>query len=106
MKRKSRRKSLRKSRRKSLRKSRRKTVFRFKSDTWTIYTMNGCPWCKKAEEILDKKGKTYKSILGVGNPEVEIKMKNAGKSDYKYWPKIFHNDEFVGGYSDLEKRLG
>jgi glutaredoxin len=67
--------------------------------------MQGCPWCNKAEQLLHKKGKNYKAILGVGNPEVDKKMKKAGRSDYKYWPKIFHNDKFIGGYGDLEKRL-
>jgi glutaredoxin len=67
--------------------------------------MNGCPWCEKAEELLRSKGKNYDSIPGVENPDVIEKMKKAGRLDYKYWPKIFHNNKFIGGYSDLEKRL-
>ncbi len=116
-KRKSRRKSpKRKSRRKSRRKSpkrkspkrkspKRKSRRKSPSDRWDVYTMDGCPWCEKAEELLLNKGKNYTSSVGVGNPIVEKKMKEAGRTDYKYWPKIFHNDKFIGGYSDLEKRL-
>jgi len=72
---------------------------------WIVYTMDGCPWCEKAQDLLRKKGKTFKAVPGVGNPEVDKKMKKAKRTDYRYWPKIFHNDKFIGGYADLEKRL-
>ena len=67
--------------------------------------MEGCTWCKKAGDLLKSKGENPKLIPGVGNAELEEKMRKAGKGDYKYWPKIFHNDIFIGGYTDLEKRF-
>lgn len=67
--------------------------------------MQGCPWCKKAEDLLKKHNKKYQSIPGVGNKDVDELMRKNNRTDYKYWPKIFLNDIFIGGYIDLEKRL-
>ena len=77
------------------------------NDYWEVYTLVGCPYCDKAKKLLEKHHKKFKSVVGAGNPviEREIIMKGAPR-DYHYWPKIFHNGIFIGGYSDLEKILG
>jgi thioredoxin reductase (NADPH) len=74
-------------------------------EEYFVYTLDGCPWCEKAKELLKDKKKKFVAKNGVNNTEVVEKMKKIGREDYKYWPKIFLNDEFIGGYTDLEKRL-
>lgn len=86
-----------------------------KKEKWELYTMEGCIFCEKAKNLLNKRKEKYPKIkikieVGIdenGNEDRDlmIKMKKQGHSDYSTWPRIFFNDEFIGGYSDLEKFL-
>ncbi len=72
--------------------------------------MNGCGACARTKDMLENRAKRYPDvnisfIPGVGNPEVEKQMKKVGKEDFKTWPKIFLNGQFVGGSTDLENKL-
>ena len=101
------RSSVKKSRKRSTRK---KATFGMASpqiEKWQIYTKEGCGYCQKAKETLlmyatKNPNVTVEIIKGVGNPELIQKMKG---NSYAYWPKIFLNNKFIGGFSDLEKRL-
>jgi glutaredoxin len=72
-------------------------------DSWLIYAKDGCPYCEKAKNLLKNKNQKVEVINGVNNPDVDKKMTEIGRSDYKTWPKIFRNGEFIGGFVDLEK---
>lgn len=73
--------------------------------------MDTCIFCKKAKNLLEEranKDRTHisvKAIPGVGNPEVDKIMASVGRSDFRSWPKIFLNGDFIGGYGDLENKL-
>jgi glutaredoxin len=86
-----------------------------KREKWEIYTMEGCMFCEKAKKLLQNRKDKYdnikvNTIVGIdenGNEDRDliIKLKKQGKSDYSTWPRIFLNNEFIGGFSDLEKLL-
>ena len=101
--------SIRKSRRRSKRRSRSRSRSPTK-EVWTIYTMKGCGYCNDAKKLLKarkekKRGVRVNVIKGEGSPSVVRKMKAIGRENYDTWPKIFLNGKFIGGYSDLSKRI-
>ena len=77
-------------------------------EKWLIYSKKGCPYCEDAKNILLKR-KTEKD-----NVEVEIIDKDTLSSPlvvykdgkkYETWPRIFLNDEFIGGFGDLKNKF-
>jgi glutaredoxin 3 len=73
---------------------------------YTIYTLDSCPSCYKAKELLKKKNLTYKEIPVKYEDKDKIFKKLAEKTNnYKYFPIIFHKKKFVGGFVDLEKEI-
>ena len=104
---KSRRKSRRKKSPKRKSKSRRrKSVKRsaFSNSGWYIVTKDGCPYCDKAKSLLSQKGINYKAEVANDSNKVKIykKVDNI-TNNYRYFPMIFHNGKFIGGYTELEK---
>ena len=84
---------------------------RFTNEKWMIYTKLGCSSCEKAVKLLEQKNILFDKKIGVDKAnkvieEVDKKMKEINKEDFKTWPKIFDNKgEFVGGFIDLEKKF-
>ena len=64
-----------------------------------IYTLDWCPYCRKAKSFLKSKGFTYQ--------EYNIKDENIKKEmekrtdEAKTVPQIFINDKLIGGYDDM-----
>lgn len=68
-----------------------------------IYTKDDCPWCVKAKELLDKLDIKYIEYkMGVNITREEIKNKFP---KWKTVPIILLDDKFIGGYTELEKKL-
>jgi glutaredoxin len=67
--------------------------------------MEGCGWCAKAIQLLKTSKEKVTVKKGEGNKDLAKLMQSQGRADYKYWPKIFLNGKFIGGYTDLEKKL-
>lgn len=74
---------------------------------YTIYTKNGCGYCKKAKDFLKNRGKKY--------TEIEVTEKNKEKiyekidsltGKYRYFPIIFNGKNFIGGYAELDSEDG
>lgn len=106
------RKSLKKSKRKSIKKSRpksrRKSLKRSKSKTstviYTIYTKDGCPYCKNTKDLLKLNKKKFKEIKVTDkNKEIIYKKIDTKTNNYRYFPIIFKKNKFIGGFSDLDK---
>jgi glutaredoxin len=70
---------------------------------YIIYTQAGrkCPWCEKAAALLDDKGKTY-SLRPL---EKERLLQVASDAGMTTVPIIYHEEELVGGYSELARIL-
>ncbi len=68
------------------------------------YTVDYCPYCKKAKALLLEKGVDFEDIDITAN-ENEMRSKLAqmlGINEKPTVPQIFINDKPVGGYTDLK----
>ena len=96
----------RKSPKRKSKSRRRKSVKRssFSNSGWYIVTKDGCPYCDKAKSLLSQKGIKYKVEVANDSNKVQIykKVDNI-TNNYRYFPMIFHNGKFIGGYTELEK---
>ena len=64
-----------------------------------MYSTRICPYCMKAERLLNKKGVNVQKILVDSNPvEMNKMIKITGRRTV---PQIFIGDYHVGGYDDL-----
>jgi glutaredoxin len=96
------------SSRKSIRNSSTRTKKSNKSETpsWEIYTKKGCYYCEKAKLLLTKHGLPFKSVEIKDSNRDSIYKKIDEKTDsYRYFPVIFKNKKFIGGYTEIEKIL-
>ncbi|MFP3020436.1 MAG: glutaredoxin 3 [Wolbachia sp.] len=64
-----------------------------------IYVKQHCPFCKKAKELLDKKGVKYEEIDVLKNPDLFNDIKS--KYNVRTVPQIFINDKHIGGCDKL-----
>jgi glutaredoxin len=69
---------------------------------WKIYSRKGCPWCEKAIALLKENNEDYVPI--------EITDEKLDKlrpviGDYNTVPIVFLNNEFIGGYTELEQKI-
>ena len=67
----------------------------------TVYTMERCPYCVRAKQLLDRRGYKY--------TEHKVDVNDVAKWDelerrtgLKTMPQIFIGDKCVGGCTDLE----
>lgn len=73
----------------------------------TIYTLNYCPYCKRAKTILREKNISFEEIDVTENEETktkEIAEKYNIKNDVTF-PQIIIGEQRIGGCSDLEQLI-
>jgi glutaredoxin len=71
---------------------------------YILFTKSGCPYCQKAKELLEAKGQKLKITEVNDSNKEKIYAKIDKKTDsYRYFPVIFNDDKFIGGYTELEK---
>ena len=65
-----------------------------------IYTIQYCPYCQEAKELLSRKGVIFHEIDASGNRDVRKQMieRANGRSTF---PQIFIGATHVGGCDDL-----
>ena len=76
---------------------------------FTIYSITECKYCSYAIKLLNKKGKTCK-IVKCDDYIKRLRDYDAfnnfmikyTKKPYPYFPKIFSNGKFIGGYKELQ----
>jgi glutaredoxin 3 len=64
----------------------------------TIYSKDGCPFCKKARDWFDSRGISYTEIK---MNDQEQRMAFYQRTNTKSVPQIYINDKHVGTYNDL-----
>jgi len=81
-----------------------------KTTQYTIYSKSGCPNCKKVKELLETQKMTFTVIdcdeyLIESKPEFLNFIQELTSREWKTFPIVFNNDEFVGGYTDTKVYL-
>ena len=78
---------------------------------YIIYTKKGCSFCSDAKLLLSSRGlkfisKDYHELDDNAKSKVmnKIKLYNNGK-EYNSFPKIFRNNDFIGGFDKLSDLL-
>lgn len=66
----------------------------------TIYTMESCPYCLQAKDLMKRRGVEFKEILVPLDDEAQWDELEK-RSGMKTMPQIFVDDRLVGGYQDL-----
>lgn len=73
---------------------------------WLVITRKGCKYCEKAKEFLTQRGYQYvEQEITDENKESTYQMIDPYTNSYRYFPIIFYNGYFIGGYTELEKFL-
>ncbi len=65
-----------------------------------IYSTRICPYCERAKQLLEKKGREY-TVIDVSESEslrAEMIEKAGGKRTV---PQIFINGKHIGGFDDM-----
>ena len=66
-----------------------------------VYTMLGCPYCKKALSLLKQLGLPYKAKALGNNAQLAVQLYRETGSPKV--PKIFVNGQFIGGSDQLQR---
>jgi len=67
-----------------------------------IYRTRSCPYCRRAESLLKKRGVKTMQVIDVGrNRKLWVAMEKETRR--KTVPQIFIGDRHIGGYDDLAK---
>ena len=66
-----------------------------------IYSTMSCPYCVRAKELLTSLKLDYEEIDLGADPEKFEELSQ--KTSWQTVPQIFINNEFVGGFDDLNK---
>lgn len=74
---------------------------------YTIYTINNCPWCDKAEDLLADRDELYtKKNIEINETAKRNILDYLSKIQKRTtFPQVFCGDTYIGGYTDLEEYL-
>jgi len=73
---------------------------------WIIYTKNGCVYCEYAKNILTEKNFCFKTVeINDLNKNFIYNQIDPHTNNYRYFPIIFYNKKFIGGYTELKDFL-
>lgn len=64
-----------------------------------VYLTQHCPYCIRAQMLLDRKGVAYRAIDVGGEPRLWAEME--ARSRRSTVPQIFIGDYHVGGFDDM-----
>ena len=76
----------------------------------TVYTKQNCPYCSKAKTILTNTNISFQVIkcdafLEIDKTAFLDTMRKKTQRDYRTFPMIFDQGNFIGGYSELQSYL-
>ena len=74
----------------------------------TIYTLDYCPYCKKAKKLLRDNNISFNEIDATPNEYSQAKMleEKYDIQDEVTFPQIIIGEQRIGGCSDLENLIG
>jgi glutaredoxin 3 len=66
----------------------------------TVYTMESCPYCLRAKDLLKQRGIAFQEkLLSMDDDAAWDQLEK--KSGMKTMPQIFAGDKLIGGYREL-----
>ena len=75
---------------------------------YTMYSITGCKYCDKSKELIKGKNKECKTnncdkyvATLRDSDDFYAFMNKYTTRNYKYFPMIFNNGKFIGGYQEL-----
>jgi len=77
-----------------------------KENIYTIYSKSGCPNCSKVKKLLEKQEKV---IVDCDEYILENKagfldfIRKLCEREWNTFPMVFHNNKFIGGYTETQK---
>ena len=66
----------------------------------TVYTLEHCPYCVKAKNLLKRNEIAFKEVR-VSDNDVCTRSELQDRTGMKTFPQIFHGNKLIGGFSDL-----
>lgn len=79
-------------------------------ETITIYSKSGCNYCVKVKKLLDEKKYEFMVIdcdefILENKEEFLLFIKETIGQEYNFFPMVFDNGVFIGGYNETVKYL-
>lgn len=65
-----------------------------------MYSMDNCPYCEAAKNLLKTANLNFKEINISNDDQQRIELVN--KTGHRTLPQIFIDDKFIGGYNELK----
>ena len=72
---------------------------------YTVYGAEWCPWCRKAKDLLTKKGVSFCFHDVETIPFYDREIRKLVKKDATSIPQIFHRGKYLGGFAELAKKF-
>jgi len=69
---------------------------------YTVYSTDSCSFCDKAIDALKRHGLEFNKVDITADVKALEFMKENG---FRTVPQIYHNDEHIGGYTELMQSL-
>jgi glutaredoxin 3 len=64
-----------------------------------VYTTSYCPFCRRAKELLRRRGIAFEEVDVTA--DVEVRSWLVGTTGRRTVPQIFIGEEAIGGYDEL-----
>jgi glutaredoxin len=79
---------------------------KIKSSGWFIVTMSGCDYCTTSKKILRTHKQKLRTVRLTDNNSSKIwSVTDKLTKKYRYFPMIFRNGKFFGGYVKLKSKF-
>jgi glutaredoxin len=80
------------------------------TEGYTVYSKSGCGYCTKIKKLLLEKNIFFLEVecdnfLLEDKEQFLLFISEKAKKEYKTFPMVFYNGEFVGGYNEVKNNI-
>lgn len=77
---------------------------------FTLYTKENCSYCDRAKALISQNGHEYEALVfptQVTKEDIQSRVNESGAENVvvRSVPQIFHENRYVGGFSELLEYL-